>query len=84
MPADAVVAEPREEVQDGVIRRQLAALREAADDKDVSVESPCVALVTSIFANAVDEGLDLIPVYLLFRAQVGEDGLPLENASEIG
>ena len=62
MPNDSVVAEPCEEVQDGVIRRQLAALREAADDKDVSVESPCVALVTSMFANAVDAGLDLIPV----------------------
>ena len=31
MPHDSVVAEPREEVEDGVARRQLAALGEAAD-----------------------------------------------------
>ena len=80
MPNDSVVAEPREEVQDGVARRQIAALREAADNKDVPVEAPCVALVASVLADAMDEGLDLIPVYLLFRAQVGEDGLALDNA----
>ena len=62
MPNDSVVAEPREEVQDGVVRRQLAALREAPAGEEFSVESTRVALVTSIFANAVDAGLDLIPV----------------------
>ena len=31
LPAYAVVAEPREKVKDGVARRQLAALGEAAD-----------------------------------------------------
>ena len=84
MPAHAVVAEPREEVQHGVARRQLAALREAPADEDFPVEAPCVALVTSMFANAVDAGLDHGPVYFLFYAQVGEDAFPLENASEMG
>ena len=94
MPHDSVVAEPREEVQNGEARgarvawrgahRQFAALREAADNKDVSVEAPCVALVTSVFANAVDSGLDRSPVYLLSCLQFGEDALPLDNASEIG
>jgi hypothetical protein len=37
VPYDSVVAEPREEVEDGVLRRQLAALREAADGEDVAV-----------------------------------------------
>ena len=45
MPAHAVVAEPREELEDWVVGPQLAALREAADGQDVSVEAPCVALV---------------------------------------
>ena len=45
MPAHAVVAEPREEVEDGVVRRQLSPLGQAADGKYVSVEAPCVALV---------------------------------------
>ena len=31
VPHDSVVAEPREEVENGVVRRQLAALGEAAD-----------------------------------------------------
>ena len=31
VPNDSVVAEPREEIEDGVVRRQLAALGEAAD-----------------------------------------------------
>ena len=62
MPADAVVAEPREEVQHGVVGPQLAALREAADGKYVSVEAPCVALVASVFADAGDEALDRAPV----------------------
>ena len=37
-----------------------------------------------MFANAVDAGLDHGQVYLLSCAQVGEDGLPLDNASKIG
>ena len=37
MPHDSVIAEPREEVEDGVVRRQLAALGEAADGEDVAV-----------------------------------------------
>ena len=57
VPNDSVVAEPREEVEDGVVRRQLAALCEAASDQDVSVEAPCVALVASMLADAGDEAL---------------------------
>ena len=49
VPHDSVVAEPREEVEDGVICRQLAALGEAADGEDFSVEAPCVALVRTVF-----------------------------------
>ena len=56
MPAHAVVAEPREELEDWVVGPQLAALREAADGKYVSVEAPCVALVASVLADAGDEG----------------------------
>ena len=52
VPHDSVVAEPREEVQNGVARRQLAALGEAADGEDVSVEAPCVALVAAVLADA--------------------------------
>ena len=48
VPHDSVVAEPREEVEDGVVRRQLAAMREAADGEDVPVEAPRVALVASM------------------------------------
>ena len=87
MPHESVVAEPREEVQNGEARgarvswrggrRQLAALREAADCQKFSVKAPRIALVTSMFANAVDAGLDHGPVYLLFCAQFGEDALPL-------
>ena len=62
VPYDAVVAEPREEVEDGVARRQLAALGEAADGEDVSVEAPSVALVAAVLADAMDEGLDLYPM----------------------
>ena len=62
MPADAVVAEPREEVQHGVVGPQLAALREAPADEDVPVEAPCVALVAAVLADAMDEGLDLYPM----------------------
>ena len=51
MPADAVVAEPREEVQHGVVGPQLAALGEAPADEDITVEAPCVALVASVFAE---------------------------------
>ena len=51
MPAHAVVAEPREELEDWVVGPQLAALREAADGQDVSVEAPCVALVASVFGG---------------------------------
>ena len=54
MPAHAVVAEPREEVEDWVVGPQLAALREAADGQDVSVEAPCVALVAPVLADAGD------------------------------
>ena len=36
VPHDSVVTEPREEVQNGVVRRQLAALGEAADGEDVA------------------------------------------------
>ena len=59
MPAHAVVAEPREEVQHGVARRQLAALRESPADEDIPVEAPCVALVASVFADAGDEALNV-------------------------
>ena len=52
MPHDSVIAEPREEVEDGVVRRQLAALGEAADGEDVAVEAPCVALVAAVLADA--------------------------------
>ena len=61
MPAHAVVAEPREEVQNGVVGPQLAALREAADGKYVSVEAPCVALVAPVLADAGDEALGRKP-----------------------
>ena len=55
MPAHAVVAEPREEVEDWVVGPQLAALREAPADEDFPVEAPCVALVGSVFADAGDD-----------------------------
>ena len=60
VPHDPVVAEPREEVEDGVARRQLAALGEAADGEDVAVEAPCVALVASVLADAGDEALQMM------------------------
>ena len=66
VPAHAVVAEPREEVENGVARRQLAALGEASDGEDVPVEAPCVALVAAVLADAVDEAFDRAPV-LVFR-----------------
>ena len=44
VPNDSVVAEPREEVEDGVVRRQLAALGEAADGEDVAVEAESLSL----------------------------------------
>ena len=59
VPHDSVVAEPREEVEDGVVRRQLAALGEAADGEDVPVEAPCVALVAAVLADAGDESFNL-------------------------
>ena len=58
MPAHAVVAEPREEVQHGVVRRQLAALGEAADGEDVAVGRSHVLLVRTVLSHAGDEGLD--------------------------
>ena len=66
MPHDAVVAEPREEVQHGVVCGQLAALREAPADEDIPVEAPCVALVASVFADAGDEALGRAPVLVLW------------------
>ena len=45
VPHDSVVAEPREEVENGVVRRQLAALGEAADGEDVAVGRSHVLLV---------------------------------------
>ena len=69
VPHDSIVAEPREEVQDGVARRQLAALGEAADGEDVSVEAPSVALVAAVLADAMDEGLNLFP--MLVSRQTG-------------
>ena len=53
VPNDSVVAEPREEVQNGVVRRQLAALG--------------VALVASVLADAGDEAFDRAPVLVLRR-----------------
>ena len=70
MPAHAVVAEPREELEDWVVGPQLAALREAADGQDVSVEAPCVALVASVLADAGDEALDRAPVLVLRHGRV--------------
>ena len=70
MPHDSVVAEPREEVQDGVVRRQMAALGEAADGEDVAVEAPCVALVASVVADAMDEGLNLFPMLVSRQSRV--------------
>ena len=55
VPHDSVVAEPREEVEDGVVRRQLAALGEAADGEDVAVGRSYVLLVRTVFADAGDE-----------------------------
>ena len=62
VPHDSVVAEPREEVEDGVACRQLAALGEAADGEDVSVEAPCVALVASVLADAGDDSQVDLPL----------------------
>ena len=53
VPHDSVVAEPREEVQDGVARRQLAALGEAADGEDVAVGRPHVSLVATGRSHAI-------------------------------
>ena len=69
MPAHAVVAEPREELEDWVVGPQLAALREAADGKYVSVEAPCVALVASVLADAGDEALGRAPVLVLCQVR---------------
>ena len=66
VPYDAVVAEPREEVEDGVVRRQLAALGEAADGEDVSMWGSHVLLVRTVFADAVDEAFGRESV-LVFR-----------------
>ena len=62
VPHDSVVGASSEERQDGVVRRQLAALGEAADGEDVPVEAPCVALVASMLADAGDEAFDCAPV----------------------
>ena len=70
VPHDSVVAEPREEVEDGVARRQLAALGEAADGEDVSVEAPSVALVAAVLADAMDEGLNLFPMLVSRQSRV--------------
>ena len=52
VPHDSVVAEPREEVEDGVLRRKLATLGEAADGEDVSMWGSHVLLVRAVFADA--------------------------------
>ena len=70
MPAHAVVAEPREELEDWVVRRQLSPLGQAADGQDVSVEAPCVALVASVLADAGDEALGRAPVLVLRQGRL--------------
>ena len=70
VPHDSVVAEPREEVENGVLRRQLAALGEAADCEDVSVEAPSVALVAAVLADAMDVGLNLFPMLVSRQSRV--------------
>ena len=70
MPHDSVVGSSSEEVEDGVLRRQLAALGEAADGEDVPVEAPRVALVASVVADAMDEGLNLFPMLVSRQSRV--------------
>ena len=62
MPAHAVVAEPREEVEDWVVGPQLAALREAPADEGVSMGRSHVLLERTVFADAGDEALGRKPV----------------------
>ena len=58
VPHDSVVAEPREEVEDGVICRQLAALGEASDGEDVAV------------GRSVDEAFGRAPVLISRQGRV--------------
>ena len=70
VPHDSVVAEPREEVEDGVVRRQLAALGEAADGEDVSMWGSHVLLVRTVFADAGDEAFGREPVLVFLQVHV--------------
>ena len=62
VPHDAVVAEPREEVQDGVIRRQLAALGEAADGDAITLSR-----FASWAASPISSGIIATRRWLLAR-----------------
>jgi len=58
VPADAVVAESRDEFQGAMLRRQFPALGEAADGQNVTVRRAHVPLVRAVLSNSCKEGLD--------------------------
>ena len=89
VPHDAAFAELRDEIQGAMLRRQFAALGEAAQGEKFPVRSAHVLLVRAVSADAGDEGIHgndnlivlVIVSIVIYYNVFGRDSLPSIGSS---